>query len=172
MGDSGARHYNASHRDMTGERPPRDLSDEDYASLAQTRRLLRRFQAFSERAAADAGLEPRQYQLLLMLRGLTPDAQASVTDLAQWLQVRHHSAVGLVDRMEARGLVQRATDPEDGRRVLVSLTRAGRAALRALAVQHRDELRTIAPGLLQTLQRVVDAQAALSPPEPTLATRS
>src|SRR5215467_5209751 len=115
----------------------RDVSDEDYASLAHTRRLLRRYQAFSERAAADAGLEPRQYQLMLMLRGLGGKNQATLSDLADWLQVRHHSAVGMVDRMEARGLVQRRSDPRDARRVRVHLTRAGHAALRGLALQHR-----------------------------------
>jgi DNA-binding MarR family transcriptional regulator len=140
----------------------RDLSDDDYANLAETRRLLRRYQAFSERAAEAAGLQPRQYQLLLMLRGLAPKAEASVTELADWLQVRHHSAVGLIDRMEGRGLVERATDPSDGRRVLVRLTGEGRAALRRLALQHRDELRALAPGLMQTLHRVVEAQAALT----------
>jgi DNA-binding MarR family transcriptional regulator len=149
-----------SRHDMTAERAARDLSDDDYASLAQTRRLLRSYLAFSERAAAAAGLEPRQYQLLLMLRGLAPNAEASVSDLADWLQVRHHSAVGLVDRMEARGLVRRATDPRDGRRVRVTLTRGGRAALGALALQHQDELRAIAPGLLQTLRHVVERRAA------------
>src|SRR5919197_1840881 len=85
-------------------RGARDLSDDEYASLAQARRLLRRYQAFSESAAAAAGLEPRQYQVLLMLRGLALDAEASISELAEWLQVRHHSVVGLIDRMEARGL--------------------------------------------------------------------
>jgi DNA-binding MarR family transcriptional regulator len=147
---------------MTAEPGVRDLSDDDYTSLAQTRRLLRRYQAFSERVAEAAGLEPRQYQLLLVLRGLAPNAEANVSDLADWLQVRHHSAVGLINRTEARGLVQRATDPHDGRRVRVRLTRAGRAALRGLALQHRDELRSIAPGLLESLLHVIDAQAALT----------
>jgi DNA-binding MarR family transcriptional regulator len=149
---------------LTAEPRVRDLSDDDYASLAQTRRLSRRYQAFSERAAEAAGLEPRQYQLLLMLRGLAPNAQASVSDLADWLQVRHHSAVGLINRTEARGLVQRATDPHDGRRVRVRLTRAGRSALRRLALQHRDELRSIGPGLLETLRQAIATRAALSKP--------
>ena len=147
---------------MKSDRRAPDLSDDEYANLAQTRVLLRRYQAFSERAAAAAGLEARHYLVLLMLRGLTLDAEASVSDFADWLQVRHHSAVGLIDRMEARGLVRRAIDPRDGRRVRVSMTREGRAALRGLALRHRDELRTIAPGLRETLRRVVDAQAALS----------
>ena len=102
-----------------------DLSDDEYASLAQTRRVLRRIQAFSERAAAGAGLRPRQYQLLLMLRGLAKDGDATVSDLAEWLQVRHHTAVGLVDRMVSRGLIERQSDPLDGRRVLVTLTNRG-----------------------------------------------
>ena len=133
-----------------------DLSDDDYTSLAQTRRLLRRIQAFSERAAEAAGLRPRQYQLLLMLRGLARDHDASVSDLADWLQVRHHTAVGLVDRMANRGLLERRPGPLDGRRVLVTLTEQGEIALRGLAVQHRDELRALAPSLLDALRHVLD----------------
>ncbi len=115
---------------------------------------MRRYLAFSERAAESAGLEPQHYQLLLMLRGLTPHGGASVSDLADWLQIRHHSAVGLVDRIEARSLVQRRPDPLDGRRVLVVLTRHGRSALRSLAVLHRNELRRLAPDLVDALQQL------------------
>ncbi|MDQ6673978.1 MAG: MarR family winged helix-turn-helix transcriptional regulator [Chloroflexota bacterium] len=105
-----------------------------------------------------AGLEPRQYQLLLMVRGLAPTGQASVSELADWLQVRHHSAVGLVDRMGERGLVERHADSADGRRVLIKLTQAGRAALSRLALQHRDELRSLAPSLIEALQQAVSMQ--------------
>jgi DNA-binding MarR family transcriptional regulator len=140
---------------MSGEEG-RDLSDDEYASLARTRRMLRRIQAFSERAAAEADLRPRQYQLLLMLRGLAQDRDASVSDLADWLQVRHHTAVGLVDRMANRGLIERRTDPLDGRRVLVTLTNQGRTALRGLALRHRDELRVLAPSLLDALRHVLE----------------
>ena len=134
-----------------------DLSDDAYTSLAETRRLLRRIHAFSERAAEAVGLRPRQYQLLLMLRGLATDRDASVSDLAEWLQVRHHTAVGLVDRMVSRGLLERQSDPLDGRRVLVTLTDRGRMALSGLAVQHRDELRALAPSLVHALQHVLEA---------------
>ena len=136
------------------QRPASDLTDADYRGLAQFRYLLRRFLRFSERAADATGLEPRQYQLLLVLRGLAPLAGASVSDIAEWLQVRHHSAVGLVDRTEARMLVARRADPDDGRRVLVTLTPAGRSALAALARLHRDELGRLAPMLLQALQQI------------------
>jgi DNA-binding MarR family transcriptional regulator len=145
---------------MSAERARRDLSDDEYASLAHARRLLRRYQAFSERAAEAAGLEPRQYQVLLMLRGLAPNAEASVSELADWLQVRHHSAVGLIDRMTSRALVRRERDAHDRRRVLVSLTREGRSALKDLALQHRDELRALAPSLVETLRQVVETQAS------------
>lgn len=155
-----------SHRDMCARRLASDLSEDEYTSLAQTRRLLRSYLAFSERAAQAAGLEPRQYQLLLMLRGLTGDGVASVSDLADWLQVRHHSAVGLIDRMQARGLVERQSDPQDGRRVLLRLTPAGRAALRGLAVLHRDELRSVASSLVAALQTLLAASAGSVPSGP------
>ena len=141
---------------MLASRSSTDLGDEAYANLAATRRLMRRYLAFSERAAESARLEPQHYQLLLMLRGLTPRGEASVSDLADWLQIRHHSAVGLVDRMQARGLVDRKADPSDGRRVLVGLTRRGRSALRSLAVLHRDELFRLAPGMVEQLQQLVN----------------
>jgi DNA-binding MarR family transcriptional regulator len=132
----------------------RDLTDADYRGLARFRYLLRRFLRFSERAADAAGLEPRQYQLLLTLRGLAPDGAASVSELAEWLQVRHHSAVELIDRTAARGLVERRADPSDGRRVLVTLTPGGRSALAGLARLHRDELQRLAPMLLQALHDI------------------
>lgn len=141
---------------MLASRSATDLGDEAYANLASTRRLMRRYLAFSERAAESAHLEPQHYQLLLMLRGLTPRGDASVSDLADWLQIRHHSAVGLVDRMQARGLVDRGADPSDGRRVFVSLTRRGRSALRSLAVLHRDELFRLAPDLVEQLHQLVN----------------
>jgi DNA-binding MarR family transcriptional regulator len=131
-----------------------DLDDAGYAELAGTRRLLRGYLAFSERAAEAAGLEPRHYQALLMLRGLTARGSTSISELADWLQVRHHSAVGLVDRMVARGLVSRREDPLDGRRVLVQLSAEGRGVLASLAVLHRDELRRVAPALVRALQAV------------------
>jgi DNA-binding MarR family transcriptional regulator len=136
-----------------------DLSEAEYASLARFRYLLRRYLAFSERAATAAGLESRQYQLLLALRA-RPHAAASVTELAEALQVQHHSAVGLIDRTSARGLVERQPDPEDGRRVLVVLTPTGRAALTNLAVQHREELRRVAPDLVEAIRDTLDEGAA------------
>ena len=151
--DSG-RHAscNVSYCDMSVGSSKHDLAAVEYAALAAFRYALHRYLRFSERAAQQAGLEPRQYQSLLLLRGLGHNAAATISDLAEWLQVRHHTAVELVDRMSARGLVERHAYPSDGRRVLVRLSAIGREALADLAVLHRDQLRQLAPTLVDTLQ--------------------
>src|SRR5579884_643037 len=102
----------------------------DYRALAHFRFELRRFLAFSERAAHAAGLEPQQHQLLLALKGL-PSAEQPPTigNVAGWLVIQHHSAVELVDRAVARGLVRREHDLTDRRRVLVQLTADGEHVL-------------------------------------------
>lgn len=132
------------------------LEQLDYAALATFRFELRRFLAFSQRAAQAAGLEPEQHQLLLGLRGLAqPDRAPSIGQVAEWLHIQHHSAVELVDRAVARGLVQRTRDLNDRRRVLVEITPAGRAVLARLSVQHRQELESRAPALIDALQAVL-----------------
>ena len=126
------------------KRPARttgELSDREYRALAQFRAGLRRFLHFSEEAARGAGTTPAQHQLLLAVRGFPgPDAPV-VGDLATALQLRHHSAVELVDRAERAGLVMRTPDPDDLRRQHVALTSTGRRLLEELSVAHRDELR-------------------------------
>jgi DNA-binding MarR family transcriptional regulator len=118
-----------------------ELSDSEYRALAQFRSGLRRFLHFSEEAARAAGTTPAQHQLLLAIRGFAgPDAPV-VGDLAEALQLRHHSAVELVDRAERAGLVVRTPDPDDLRRQRVALTSTGRRLLDQLSVVHRDELR-------------------------------
>ena len=142
-----------SHYDMSGGMSSSDLTDDDYANLALTRRLIRRYLAFSERAAESAGLEPQHYQLLLMLRGLTPRGGAGVSDLSDWLQIRHHSAVELVDRLSEAGLVRRIPDANDQRRVLLSLTDLADGYLAELSAAHLDELSRIKPILNRILTR-------------------
>ncbi len=123
----------------------RPLSDADYRSLAEFRHALRRFLAFSERAAREHGLTPSQHQLLLAIRGHagTGDATSdpSLSDLAEVLQLKLHSVGELADRAVENGLVERRSDPADGRRSLLSLTDEGRSQLDALSVLHRRELR-------------------------------
>lgn len=119
----------------------RPLSDRDYQSLASFRRELRRFLAFSELEAKAAGLTPAHHQLLLAIRGHVGDAPA-ISDVADTLQIKLHSATELVARAEAKGLVHRAhTDPDDARRAVLSLTEQGAAKLADLSEIHRAEIR-------------------------------
>jgi DNA-binding MarR family transcriptional regulator len=117
------------------------LSDVDYRSLARFRHALRLFQRFSEDAARASGLTPAQHQLLLAIRGHDGAGAPSVSDVADRLQLKLHSAGELVDRAVANGLVERTSDPADARRTLLTLTEAGGAQLAALSVLHRAELR-------------------------------
>jgi DNA-binding MarR family transcriptional regulator len=133
------------------------LDDEDYRRLAAFRRALRSFLAFSEGAARRVGLTPRQHQALLSLRGLPKGHKPTVGAVAEHLLIQPHSALELVNRLEAAGLVSRADDPEDGRNVLLSLTPAGMAALEALSASHLSELRQTGPLLLDLLARIADS---------------
>jgi DNA-binding MarR family transcriptional regulator len=119
----------------------------EYEALAGFRSTLRRFLAFSESAARSAGLTPRQHQALLAIMGAARGAHPTVGDLAQGLGVRHHSAVGLVDRLAALGLIERETAGRDRRRVELVLTPRGCRVLEGLAAAHRGELRQVAPRL-------------------------
>jgi len=127
------------------------LSVREYRALAAFRYELRRFLRFSEDAARAVGLEPRQHQLLLAVRGMPAGRPATVGALADRLQLRHHSTVELVDRSAARGLVRRATVASDRRQVVVVPTAAGARLLRRLSVVHRSELRTVAGRLVASL---------------------
>lgn len=130
----------------------------DYRALAEFRYQIRRFLGFSERAARNSGLEPRQHQLLLALKGLPERAEPTIGELARRLQVEHHSAVEMVDRLERRRLVARLRDAADRRRVLLRLTPRGDALLRDLSVSHRSELRAAAPALVEALSAVMNAK--------------
>ncbi len=119
----------------------RPLSDPDYIALATFRHALRVFLRFSEDAARQAGVTPAQHQLLLAIKGWAGPDPASISDLADQLQLKHHSTVELVGRAAEAGLVSTSTDPGDGRRQLPLLTAQGDALLSSLSVMHRDELR-------------------------------
>ncbi|HEU0035215.1 MAG TPA: MarR family transcriptional regulator [Kofleriaceae bacterium] len=135
----------------------RDLSDADYRALADFRHQLRRFIAFSETAARGQALEPRQHQVLLALRGLPRDVEPTVQVLANQLVLKHHTVVELLDRLEALQLVRRERALDDRRRVLVALTTKGSELLRKLSSAHLDELRSLAPALVGSLNGVLRA---------------
>ena len=126
----------------------------DYRALADFRHQLRRFLVRRERAARAGGIEARHYQLLLELKALDGRGEATVGALAERLQIRHHSAVGLIDRLAARGLVRRRRAESDRRRVLVELTPAGKSKLRRLAAYSLSELRREGPELVKILKRL------------------
>lgn len=121
------------------------LNDSDYRRLLEFRTNLRRFLHWSEERARDAGVTPAHHQLMLAVRG-HPDPQGpSIGELAEYLTLRHHSAVGLVDRAEAAGLVERVPDEGHHGTVRVRLTACGSERLEALSAVHLDELARLAP---------------------------
>lgn len=137
------------------DRVRRPLAAADYVRLAEFRFLLRRFLVFSERAARRAGLTVQQHQALLAIKGGVEREAVTVGDLAARLAIRHHSAVGLVDRLELKGLVRRWSARSDRRQIRVALTSKAESKLARLSAVHRDELERLAP-----LMRVLLAEFA------------
>ncbi len=130
------------------------VSAADYAALAEFRRALRRFLHFSREAAREAGLSPAQHQAMLALKGFAGRQGQTVGELAAQLDLRHHSAVGLADRLARRGLARRRTDRKDRRKVHLVLTARGEALLRRLSAAHRGEIRRLGPELRRLLRRL------------------
>lgn len=130
-----------------------NLTDTDYAALAEFRFALRRFQVFSEARAAEAGLTPQQHQALLAIRAADPD-DATVGYVAQRLIVKPHSASELIDRLEAQGLVRREPTSSDRRRALIRLMPQAIGILSDLSAVHREEIRRLQPLLVQHLTRL------------------
>ena len=127
----------------------------DYRALAEFRFQIRKFLRFSEAAARKLGLEPQQHQILLAIKGMEPGTKPTVGELATRLQTRHHSVVELIDRLEARQLVSRRRSEQDRRQVWVELTPEGERILEALSVEHRAELETAGPALLDALRALL-----------------
>lgn len=132
-----------------GREDVQQLTREDYENLLAFRTSLRRFLHWSQTQARAAGVTPAQHQLLLAVKGHGGTHGPTVTDLAGYLLLRHHSTVELIDRAEAAGLVRRWGDEEDGRLTRIKLTPDGEARLTRLAPAHLDELRNLAPVLDQ-----------------------
>jgi DNA-binding MarR family transcriptional regulator len=120
-------------------------TDEDYRRLLELRTGLRRFLRWSERRAQEAGLTPSQHQLMLAIRGHADPRGPTVGDVADHLLLRHHSAVGLVDRAEGAGLVARDQDADNLSVVRLRLTDRGARRLEELSELHLEELAHLAP---------------------------
>jgi DNA-binding MarR family transcriptional regulator len=137
------------------------LLDDDYQRLLAFRSELRRFLRWSEHAANNAGLTPSLHQLLLVLRGHPAVPGPTIGQAADELQMRHHSAVELVRRAEAKTLIHRERDPVDHRRVHLQLTARGRQQLEVLTREHLTRI----PTLAETLERVMHPRAVANAPE-------
>jgi DNA-binding MarR family transcriptional regulator len=122
----------------------------DYANLLRFRTALRRFDAWSHAQAAEVGLTHAQHQLLLAVKGHPDPDGPTIGEAAEYLNVRHHSAVGLVDRVERAGLLRRVRDAADARAVRLVLTTDGEDRLARLTELHLGELARLAP-LLEPL---------------------
>jgi DNA-binding MarR family transcriptional regulator len=133
-----------------------DLLDSEYRALADFRLQIRRFLQFSEQAAEVEGLEPQQHQFLLAVRAFDGSGGPAVGDLARVLLIKHHSAVGLTDRLVDRGLVERARNAPDRREVHIRLTPEGQKRLMRLSTAHREELLNSGPLLVESLSALLE----------------
>jgi len=124
---------------------PTAIADADYGRLLEFRTGLRRFLRWSEEQAQNVGLSPAQHQLLLAVRGHPDPRGPTIGDVAEYLLLRHHSAVGLVDRAESAGLVRRDHDRDDHRIVRLRLTARGANKIRQLTTLTLEELKRLAP---------------------------
>ena len=126
----------------------------EYETLADLRYSLRQFLRFSEEEAHEAGITPQQHQALLAIKGFPEDRAITVGELAERLQVRHHSAVGLVDRLVAGGAVVRKDGVADRRQVSLALTERGEKTLEKLSAAHKEQLRRVGPQIEVLLKRL------------------
>jgi DNA-binding MarR family transcriptional regulator len=136
-----------------------------YQALAEFRYQLRRFLRVSEDAAREAGLQPQQHQLLLAVKGAPAGQDVTVAYLAERLQIKHHSVVGLIDRLVRRGAAARHRDPADRRRAFVDLTTKGEALLHHLSLFHEQEIRSQAPALLSAMTSIVGRRPKRAAPK-------
>jgi DNA-binding MarR family transcriptional regulator len=139
------------------------LSKADYEALAEFRYALRKFLGFSEAAASGHGVTPQQYQALLAIEGFPGRNWVTMGELAEQMRIAHHSAVGMVDRMETLRLVKRTAAKEDRRRVRVILTAKGLRLLEKLYRVHRDELRSSGSQLAALMQKAAARIPAKTP---------
>ena len=132
----------------------KSLGKAEYEKLSGFRYALRRFLRFSEEAAAAVGLTPNQHQALLAIKGYPGRDHITNGELAERLQIKHHSAVGLANRLEAQGLIVRERSDKDRREVHLTLTPSGAELLEQLTAAHKEELRRLAPQLSSLLESV------------------
>ena len=119
------------------------LTKADFEALAQFRYAIRQFLSFSEGTSREAGISPQQYQALLAIKGYPGREEVTIGELAERLQLKHHSVVELIDRMAALDLITRKPAREDRRQVFVALTARAEACVAQVASQNREKLREL-----------------------------
>jgi DNA-binding MarR family transcriptional regulator len=130
------------------------MTKSQYEMMAELRYSLRKFFRFSEQAAEAAGCTPQQYQALLAVKGFPGRDHLTIGELAEQLQVRHHSAVGLADRLDREGFARRIPSTEDRRQVFLALTEKGEKLIDSLAEIHQEQWRNVAPHLSSLLAKI------------------
>jgi DNA-binding MarR family transcriptional regulator len=140
---------------------PMKIATADYRALAELRYRIRHFLYEGDAAARQFGLEPQQYLLLLAVRGLPEDTEATIRTLAERLALKHNSAVELIDRMEKHGYVHRIRSLDDRRCVLVSLLPGGKKLLEKVARQRITELRAGGTALVNTIDALLGQKRQL-----------
>jgi DNA-binding MarR family transcriptional regulator len=133
---------------------PKQLSKAQYETLAAFRYALRQFLRFNEQAAQGAGITPQQHQALLAIKGFPRRDSVTVSELTERLQLRHHSTVGLIDRLVEEKLVLRTPSDKDRRQVLIRLTSKGEKVLAKLSFAHSKQLQQMGPELRGLLNRL------------------
>jgi len=133
----------------------KSMSLAEFRALAEFRHQIRQFLNGSEQAARAAGLEPQQYLFMLAVRGLPAGHTATIRELAERMQLRHHSTVEMVNRLERQQLLRRERSRADRRQVILHLTPRAEKILSRLARQRIEELRTAAPTLVRALTTAI-----------------
>ena len=140
---------------------PEKITETEYQALGELRYLIRRFLQEGDVKAKQSGLEPQQYLLLLAVRGLPAGKEATISTLANRLSLRHHSTVGLIDRMESHGYVKRIRGREDRRQVLVSLQPKGERLLERVVEQRIIELRANGRALVAAISSLLEPRGGV-----------
>lgn len=134
----------------------KEITTEEYRALAELRYRIRKFVREGDALASAAGLEPQQYLLLLAIRGLPEGEEATIRALAERLALKHHSAVELIDRLEAHGYVRRSRSRDDRRRVFVSLLPRGEKLLEQVARHRISELRASGAAFVNAISALLE----------------
>ncbi len=155
MSQNIAKSVNMSGKEKAKQK---SLSKSEYEALSDFRYALRNFLKFSKDTAESVGLTPRQHQALLAIKGFTGRERITNGELAERLHIKHHSAVGLINRMEAQNLIVREQSDTDKREIFITLTSHGADLLEQLTAVHREELQFIAPQLNVILESLKDSK--------------